>query len=236
MILEHWQAAERHAPHYAVSPRSQQPADTVAVRYPGWVTIVPPETQELIRRILGDGYLELRLAKLSTEEVPELAAKVTVEVTERGAPTSIEGEGVGPIDALWGALIGRYAREYQSLKSLTFAGFHVTAAIESKRRKAGLDALGKVEVAVMNSEGRRFVFLDESRSVTVSAARAVIAVVEYFVNAERAFVTLSHARKDAHARGRQDLVTRYTAELAEVVKSTSYTEVIDALRRELDGH
>jgi len=196
------------------------------------VTIIPA-TQDLIRRILGDGYLDLRLAKISTEEVPELAARVSVEVTERGAPQLIEGEGVGPIDALWGALINRYAREYQSLKSLEFAGFSVQAAIESKRRKAGLDALGKVEVSVMNSEGRRFVFVDESRSVTASAARAVIAVVEYFVNAERAFVMLSHARKDAVARGRQDLVTRYTAELAEVVKSTSYAEVIEALRREL---
>jgi hypothetical protein len=206
------------------------------VRYPRRVTTVPAETQDLIRRILGDGYLELRLAKLSSEEVPELATKVTVELTERGAPTTIECEGVGPVDALWGALIGRYAREYQSLKSITLAGFHVSAAIESKRRKAGLDALAKVEVAIMNSEGRRFVFTDESRSVTASSARALCAVVEYFVNAERAFVTLSHARKDAQARGRQDLVTRYTAELAEVVKSTSYAEVIEALRRELNQH
>jgi len=58
-------------------------------------------------------------------------------------------------------------------------------------------------------------------------------VVEYFVNAERAFVTLSHARKDALARGRADLVARYTAELAEVVRSTSYAEIIDTLRKEL---
>jgi hypothetical protein len=197
------------------------------------VATIPAENQELIRRILGDGYLELRLAKLQTEEVPELASRVTVEVTERGQVQTIEGEGVGPSDALWGALIGRYAREYQSLKSLTFAGFHVSAVIETKRRKAGLDALAKVEVAVVNSEGRRFEFSEESRSVTSSAARAVIAVAEYFVNAERAFVMLSHARKDAIARGRQDLVTRYTTELAEVVRSTSYAEVIESLRKEL---
>jgi hypothetical protein len=130
-------------------------------------------------------------------------------------------------------LIQRYSREYQSLKSIELAGFSVQAQIESKRRRAGLDALGTVEVAVTNSEGRRFTFKDASRSVTASAARAVIAVAEYFVNAERAFVTLSHARKDAVARGRQDLVARYTAELAEVVKSTSYAEVIESLRREL---
>ena len=96
-----------------------------------------------------------------------------------------------------------------------------------------LAAEGETEIVILNSEGRRFAFTDESRSVTASAARALIAVTEYFVNAERAFVTLSHARKDAVARGRQDLVTRYTAELAEVVKSTSYAEVIESIRKEI---
>lgn len=195
--------------------------------------IGPSENLELIRRILGSSYLELRLTKLGTEEVPELAAKVTVDMTENGTAATLECEGVGPIDALWGALVGRYAREYQSLKSIELAGFTVSATIGSKRRKAGLDALGRVEVAVNNSEGKRFTFTDESRSVTVSAAHAVIAVAEYFVNAERAFVTVFNARKDALARGRSDLVARYTAELSEVVKSTSYAEVIEALRKEL---
>ena len=194
---------------------------------------VPDANLELIRRILGPNYLELRLTRLHTEEVPELAAKVVVEVTESGTAATMESEGVGPIDALWGALVGRYAREYQSLKSLELAGFTVSAAIESKRRRAGLDALARVELAVHNSEGKHFTFHDESRSVTVSAARAVIAIAEYFVNAERAFVTLFNARKDALTRGRQDLVARYTAELAEVVKSTSYAEVIESLRKEL---
>src|SRR5690606_37034238 len=117
------------------------------------VTNIPAENLDLIRRILGDGYLELRLAKLHTEEVPDQASRVSVEVHENGTTHTIEGDGVGPVDALWGALIGRYAREYQSLKSITLAGFHVSAAIETKRRKAGLDALAKVEIAVVNSEG-----------------------------------------------------------------------------------
>ncbi len=193
----------------------------------------PAENVDLIRRILGNGYLELRLQRLEVNEVPELASRVLVEVTENGTATSIEGEGVGPVDALWGAMVGRYAKEYQSLKSIQFAGFTMSAALESKVRKAGLDAMATVEVAVVNSDGRRFVFSDASRSVTSSAARLVIAVVEYFVNAERAFVTLSHARKDAVARGRSDLIARYTAELAEVVKSTSYAEVIESIRKEL---
>ena len=219
------------APCHAAVTTAASLAD--AVRYTEAVTQIPAENVELIRRILGKGYLELRLTRLAVDEVPELATRVTVEVTESGGAATIEGDGVGPIDALWGALVGRYAKEYQSLKTVQLAGFTVSAAIESKVRRAGLDALATVEVAVVNSDGRRFAFADTSRSVTASAARAVIAVVEYFVNAERAFVTLSHARKDAVARGRADLVARYTAELAEVVRSTSYAEIIDTLRKEL---
>ena len=55
---------------------------------------------------------------------------------------------------------------------------------------------------------------------------------KYF-NAERAFLTLHNARRDALARGREDLVARYTAEMAEVVESTSYAEVIANIRKEL---
>ena len=61
----------------------------------------------------------------------------------------------------------------------------------------------------------------------------MLACVQYFVNAERAFLTLHNARRDAMARCREDLVARYTAEMAEVVESTSYAEVIANIRREM---
>ena len=44
---------------------------------------------------------------------------------------------------------------------------------------------------------------------------------------------LHNARRDALARGREDLVARYTAEMAEVVESTSYAQVIENIRKEL---
>jgi hypothetical protein len=69
--------------------------------------------------------------------------------------------------------------------------------------------------------------------VTASIGRAVLAVVEFFVNAERAFLILFNARKDAVERGRSDLIARYTAELAEVVECTSYAEVIENLKKSL---
>jgi len=189
--------------------------------------------EPLIRRVLGANYLQLSLAKLSIEEDPGTGASVKVVVNEGDQPTNVEGKGVGVVDALWAALLDRYAREYQSLKTIALVGFQVGADMDTKKAQAGVDAVGRVTLDVTNSDGRHFTFSDQSRSVTTSTARAVIACVQYFVNAERAFLTLYNARRDAIARGREDLVARYTAEMAEVVEATSYAEVIANIRKEL---
>jgi hypothetical protein len=173
------------------------------------------------------------LQKLSIEEDPADGASVKVTVNEGEQSSAIEGKGVGVVDALWNALLDRYAREYGSLKTIQLVAFQVGADMDTKKAQAGVDAIGRVTLDVTNSEGRHFTFSDASRSVTTSTARAVVACVQYFVNAERAFLTLHNARRDALARGREDLVARYTAEMAEVVKETSYAEVIANIRKEL---
>jgi hypothetical protein len=191
------------------------------------------EHEPLIRRVLGASFLELSLGHLVVEEDPSDGSVVKVTVMERGAKVEVEGRGVGVVDALYHGLLGRYARDYQSLRTIELAGFKVEAQVETKKGNAGVDAIGRVVLDVRNSEGRHFEFADASRSVVASTARAVIEAIQYFVNAERAFVMLHNARRDAVARGRDDLVQRYTAEMAEVVESTSYAEVIANIRKEL---
>jgi hypothetical protein len=193
----------------------------------------PPPHEPLIRRVLGSNFLELKLTRLVVEELDGHTA-VRVNLREGEQPVEVEGKGVGLLDALYTSLLERYAREYQSLKSIQLTGFKVAADIEAtKKAQAGVDAVGRVTIDLRNSEGKHFSFTDSSRSVITSMARGVIAIAQHFINAERAFVTLHNARRDALARGREDLVARYTAEMAEVVESTSYAEVIDNIRREL---
>jgi len=194
--------------------------------------VTTPPHESLIRRILGTNFLELKLSRLIIEELDGGSA-VKVTVLEGDQPVEVEGKGVGVVDALYAGLLDRYAREYQSLKTIQLTGFRMEADIETKKAQAGVDAVGRVTLDVSNSEGRHFSFTDASRSVTKSTACAVLAMVQYFVNAERAFLTLHNARRDALARGREDLVSRYTAEMAEVVESTSYAEVIANIRKEL---
>lgn len=187
----------------------------------------------LIRKILGDGYLSLGLTRLIIEEAADAFTKVHIFANERGHAVEVMGEGVGVVDAMLAALLRRYGAEYPSLKSLKLTGFSVGVALETKQGESGVDAVGTVHVEVANSEGKKFVFEEASRSITTSSARAMLAVVEYFVNSERAFIMLDKARRDAQARNREDLVTRYTAEMAQIVESTSYTEVIDQIRKGL---
>jgi hypothetical protein len=186
----------------------------------------------LIRRVLGGNFLELKLGRLVIEEDGSTSS-VRITVQEGDASVEVEGKGVGVVDAIHAALLDRYAREYQSLKSIQLSEFRVAADIETKKAQAGVDAVARVTLDVLNSEGRHFTFSDASRSATTSSARVVLAMVQYFVNAERAFVTLHNARRDALARSREDLVSRYTAEMAAVVESTSFAEVIANIRKEL---
>ena len=192
-----------------------------------------PEHDALIHRVLGDNYLPLKLVRIAIDEKVEDGSTVKLVVAERDTEVECEGKGVGVVDAMWSGLLARYAPEYESLKTLRLSKFHVAADMETKKGAAGLDAVVRVTLDVTNSDGRHFTFTEASRSMTASSARAVLAVVQYFVNAERAFLTLHNARRDALTRGREDLVARYTAEMAEVVESTSYAAVIENIRKEL---
>jgi len=200
------------------------------------VTSRPHGNLELIRRVLGENYLELGIQRMILEEAFESGrskVKLVTKDTFQGAEVMVEGDGVGVVDAIWLGLLQRYATEYQSLKSLELANFTVQARLDTKKHRDGTDAVGEVSLDVRNSEGTLFSFSDASRSITKSAACAVLAAVEYFVNAERAFVTLYRSRQDARERQRDDLVTRYTQELAEVVKSTSYSTVVENIKKDL---
>ncbi|MEP6863292.1 MAG: alpha-isopropylmalate synthase regulatory domain-containing protein [Deltaproteobacteria bacterium] len=192
------------------------------------------DQSDLIKRVLGSNFLALGLVKMSIDEDTTAGTThVRAKVTEGEQQVDVDGTGVGVVDALYNGLLDRYAREYQSLKTIQIVGFQLAADMESKKAQAGVDAVGKVTLEVKNSEGKYFSFMHASRSVTTSSACAVIAAVQYFLNAERAFLTLYNARRDALQRGREDLVSRYTAELSEVVQSTSYAEVIANIRKEL---
>lgn len=205
------------------------------MRYTLEVTDRPHGNLELIRRVLGGDYLELSVTRMTLEEDFEtgMSHVVVDSIDTQGTVQTVDGRGCGLVDALWSGLLERYSMEYQSLKSIELVGFEVQANLETKAATSGTDAVAEVKLEIRNSEGKIFDFVDASRSIAASSTRAVLAGIEYFINAERAFIMLHHSLRDARERHRDDLVTRYTKELAEVVKSTSYAEVIESLKKDI---
>ena len=189
-------------------------------------------TESLIKHVLGTEFLALKPLRYTlTEALHEDSCELSVALATSGAAVGeveFSGRGVGFVDALFAGLIEYYAREYPSLKTLAVQHFEVNGNMNTGNNR-GTDAEVAVVLSVTNSDHERFVFENGARSLVAATCSVVFQMAEYFINSERAYITLYRALKDANARNRQDLVDAYQAQLAEVVKSTSYSEVIAQL-------
>lgn len=193
-------------------------------------------TSQLIRDVLKETYLDLDIGHIALVEDVAAGTPSRVEVTLREARGDtreqvITGTGVGIVDALYHGLVEHYAPEYPSLRTITFTGFDVTGRMGTGH-KSGLDAEAGVTLTVENSDGRTFEFSESGRSLVAASLQVVTEAAEYFINSERAFVTVYRAMCDARERGRADLVQTYTGQLAELVNTTSYSEVIERIKSE----
>jgi hypothetical protein len=194
------------------------------------------ETIRLMREILAENYTHLHVNRVAIEENLEHEfTAVTCNVTDErtGEKLNIEGKGVGAIDAFFQGMVQRFAEDYPSLKTLQFSAFNVQARLDTKQGYAGTDSEGEVTLELLNSEGRTFRFTHSSRSVIAAGIITTLLGMEFFINSERAFVSVHRALKDAQERDRHDLVQRYTHTMAVLVQNTSYSEVINQLRDEL---
>ncbi len=189
-------------------------------------------TESLIKQVLQTEFLGLKPVRYTlTEVLSEDNCELSVVLETSGASDNIvefAGRGVGFVDALFAGFIEYYAREYPSLKTLAVQDFEVHGEMNTGNDR-GTDAEVAVCLSVTNSENEKFTFENGARSLVAATCSVVFEMAEYFINSERAYITLFRALKDAKQRNRQDLVDTYQAQLAEVVKSTSYSEVIARL-------
>lgn len=193
-------------------------------------------TVGLVREVLGDQYLDLRVDSFTLEEDVD-TGRCTVSCALHKHPTGkrmdIRGDGVGFVDSVFHALRKALGENYPSLMSIQFSSFRVEARLDTRREKAGSDAVGSVTLELENSRGRRFAFTHASRSITGSAMIVTLQGVEYFVNTERAFIQLNRALEDARRRSRSDLVERYQIQIATIVENTSYSEIMESVRQQI---
>jgi hypothetical protein len=191
-----------------------------------------------VRDILGDDYMQLQVTRYSlTEDLATGRAAIATQLLRvgQGPLRSIEGEGVGLVDALFKGIQAALVEEFPSLAHIHFSAFAVSADFRNARAGSRSDAPGTVRATVENASGRRFEFEHTSPSVSASSVAVVLQAVEHFVNAERAVLRVYAWIEDARRRNRADLAERYVSRLAELVQNASYSDTIERERKRLGG-
>ena len=190
--------------------------------------------ETLVDEVLDGTNLDLRVDNFQLQEnleTREVRINCNVHHNKTGEKVTIEGHGVGIVDAFFQGIISIYSQEFSSLQTIRFNDLEVKASIDKSRQGSLSDSMAEVILAVANSEGKYFSF-PKSQSVTGSCIRAVLRAAEFFVNTERAVIAVYKALEHAKEAGRHDSIARYTAQLATLVEATSYSDVIDRIRRE----
>lgn len=181
-----------------------------------------PECGDLIKQVLGEDYTKIIVTNLKIKDDLQGTCYVTVKLFPN---TVVEGSGVGQIDAIFSALKNYYAREYKSLTTIELIDLNVQLKHNTSKHRDGADAECSVTLILRNSRGNLSTFPNSSRSLATSSVRAVASAVEFFINSEKAFCILYRALENAKERNRQDLITKYTAELANITRNTSYKKI-----------
>lgn len=190
------------------------------------------EAIAIMKEVLQEDLVTLRVqAYRFVEDLTQESCDVELSLKHEttGNLTPVKGSGVGLVDAVFQALKAQLSPEFPSLNSITFSKFDCKG-IMSSGHEAQTDAEARVTIGVHNSYGDEFTFDHQSRSVGKSCVRATVAAVEYFVNSERAFVRIFAARNHYEREGRTDLITKYTNLMSQMVRNTSYSEVLDRLK------
>lgn len=190
---------------------------------------------QLVAEVLDGTELRLKVDSYRLDENLESGeAQIHAQVhhEQTGEKNAIDGRGVGIVDAFFHGLVNMYSEQFPSLTTIRFADFAIKANLDTGGSTARSDSTAEVTLHVANSEGREFVFTDSSPSLTRSSINVVLLAAEFFINSERAFIAIYKALQHAREQSRPDSVARYTTQLTTLVQATSYSEVIEQIRKE----
>ena len=191
---------------------------------------------DLIADILGDETIELNIRSFKVFEAFEsgqVELEATLYETFNEETLELRSKGVGSVHAFFNGLLEHFSNRYASLKSINFADFRVEGDLSSSQDGNRSDSQCTAVLLVRTSEEEFFEFRYPSTSVTSASLGSVTKAVAFFINSERAFVQVHRALSHARAEHREDSVQHYTQQLTTLVEATSYSAVIEKLKKDL---
>ena len=150
----------------------------------------------------SDSYTKLAIASLTLKEnIKKHTSSITCDLILKEEKIKIKGEGNGLVDALLPTIIYELSHRYNSLKNIRLSEFYATAKIK-KKSKLGTDSPVKVELVLLNSEGKKLYFSAHAKSMNTATILVIVEAVEYFINSEIAILELKKCVDDAKKRNR----------------------------------
>jgi hypothetical protein len=213
----------------ALAPPSEPRLDPEAAR-----------VDQLAREILHEDHRAYDAEGIELVEHAGDGVSVTV-VLKRRRPASdagavdsdvvnVTGKGVGLVDAFFNGVMLAWAEEFSSLKTIHISDFSVGTGFDGAQGRRS-DALAHAILRLKNAHDVEYTFERQTASITRSCVQVVLDAVTFFINAERAYLQLQLALKDAAERRRSDLVARYREQLSTLVLATSYAEISEKFHK-----
>ncbi len=175
----------------------------------------------LSREILRESYRSFAVEEMELSENDNVTLKVKLKRLPEGDIQEVSGQGVGLIDAFFDGVMKAWSDEYPSLKTVVVSDFKLGSGFDGAKGRRS-DALAVATLRMRNGHDNQFTFECKTPSVTRSSVRVALDALTFFINAERAWVQLQLAIKDATERRRSDLVQRYRQQMGTLVYATSY--------------
>lgn len=191
------------------------------------------ETLDIMKDVLQENYLHVGLENFRVEERgPDDQSQVLAQIrlSDREDLVTLEGQGSGALHAFFVSLRDRLSEEFPSVGAIHFTSTRAESVPNSNRNHP-TDAEAEVFLTIRNSYGDELEFRNRSRSLMRATLDCIMDAVEYFANSEKAYIQIYRALEHYREQGRSDLMDKYTSLLSAVVRNTSYTEVIERIKK-----
>ena len=187
------------------------------------------EISNFVDSVLGADTYRLKLIRLDCVEnftKNETTAKLQMTANNRKDRIKCSGQGVGIMHSLFLCLKELYAVEYPSLREIELKSFAANTYLGSPDLPNKIEACVEIVVEFENAYGQVTPFRASSSSLLKSAAMSLVSAIQYYINAEKAFLKLRSLIKDAEERKRSDIKMDLVYKITKIVGVSSYEELV----------
>ncbi len=188
-----------------------------------------------IKSVLGNNYVAVVLDDHVTIGEQAGLTEITTNYTINNELINICATGKGFVDALFTGIQSEVCRKYPSINQFCFEEFKVQALLRESKNYSHSDApvLVQMVISCESISTKLLCFEALGDSIISTSMQVCRKAIEFIINAELAVKHLIEIIGNVPME-RQDLIMGYTEELAIIVSTTDYSNVVEKFKKDLD--